>query len=92
MEVKEQIELHKCFSIEFIIKAMSTSVINLRQEADWEFHHRVTVTLTLGSFPQGQPARERLDTGLPGSKPVFFPLSLILWIVHMQGEESSGNL
>lgn len=73
MEVKEKIELHKCFRVEFIIKAMSTSGINLRQEADWEFHHHVTVTLTLGSFPQGQPTRERLGAGLPGSKPVFFP-------------------
>lgn len=34
MEVKEKIELHKCFRVEFIIKAMSTSGINLRQEAD----------------------------------------------------------
>lgn len=78
MEVKEKFELHKCFSIEFIIKAMSTSGITLRQEAEREFHHCITASPTLGSFPQGQPAGDRLAAGLPGSKPVFPSLSLIL--------------
>lgn len=76
MKVKEKVELHKCFSIEFIIKAMSTSDITLRQEAEQEFHHHVTASLTLGSFAPGQPPR------LPSSKAAFPSLSLILWIVR----------